>query len=99
MGLKHTYFQIKPIPLPAGEVASTTNPQCFYVPSVNDDSPPPPVVKIPKPMLAAEKVKTISPAITISRKSGATLATVCDVCQDPGSNTDAVRYVILAQAL
>lgn len=34
------FFQIKSIPLPAGEVASTSNPQMFYVPSDSNDAPP-----------------------------------------------------------
>ncbi|XP_060523888.1 PHD finger protein 14 isoform X2 [Cylas formicarius] len=40
-------IKIKPIPLPAGEVASESNPQCFYVPNEADDNaPPPPPPKI-----------------------------------------------------
>ncbi|XP_066247470.1 PHD finger protein 14 isoform X1 [Euwallacea similis] len=36
-------IKIKSIPLPAGEVASESNPQCFYVPNEADDNAPPPI--------------------------------------------------------
>ncbi|ERL93923.1 hypothetical protein D910_11209 [Dendroctonus ponderosae] len=37
-------IKIKSIPLPAGEVASESNPQCFYVRNEVDDNPPPPIL-------------------------------------------------------
>ncbi|CAH1188510.1 unnamed protein product [Phyllotreta striolata] len=47
-------IKIKPIPLPAGEVASESNPQCFYVPNEADDNAPPP---LPPAKLKAAKIE------------------------------------------
>ncbi|XP_018579078.1 PHD finger protein 14 isoform X2 [Anoplophora glabripennis] len=97
-------IKIKPIPLPAGEVASESNPQCFYVPNEDDDNGPPPlppkVAKIEK----REVRKSRSPRVSetgkgedkyksISKKVGMASSTdnVCDVCQQEGSNNDSVK--------
>ncbi|XP_076250118.1 PHD finger protein 14 isoform X3 [Rhynchophorus ferrugineus] len=49
-------IKIKPIPLPAGEVASESNPQCFYVPNEADDNAPPP--PLPKSTIINRKSST-----------------------------------------
>lgn len=102
---KRKYFlQIKPIPLPAGEVASESNPQCFYVRNEEDDNGPPP---LPPKMAKIEKRevrKSRSPRVSdagkseekyksILKKPGAASSTdtICDVCQEEGSNNDSVK--------
>lgn len=89
-------IKIKSIPLPAGEVASTSNPQCFYVPKDNEETP-----KIPQ--RAPQPLQHLSPTPRTSRltntpkktptKEGDQM-TNCDVCSQPGSNANLVRYNI-----
>lgn len=89
-------LQIKPIPLPAGEVASTSNPQCFYVPSED-----PPMVEKPKtpqtspraPLQVTPPAPSTSSRLSAgsgSAKKGDTM-TKCDVCNGVGSNANLVR--------
>lgn len=70
--------------MPAGEVASLTNPQCFYVPKDNNDEapPPPPVPKvIPVSTAPPPAPPPTSKALPVS---------ICDVCQGEGDNTNLV---------
>lgn len=75
--------------MPAGEVASTSNPQCFYVPNENNE--------IPKPVITLQTPPPVT-IVTNSRLSGSVkkvkdgdTMTKCDVCSGPGSNVNLVR--------
>lgn len=78
--------------MPAGEVASSTNPQCFYVPNENNDNiPPPPIIRrtsIPK----LQAAKVVTPTVPLKSKSEQ--LTMCDVCQGEGNNANLVRLAI-----
>ncbi|XP_017769411.1 PREDICTED: PHD finger protein 14 isoform X2 [Nicrophorus vespilloides] len=80
---KRITIKIKPIPLPAGEVASTTNPQCFYV---NNDETPPPSLMIQQPTPTVYPVEKPPPT-----KQPPTGANVCDVCQQDGLPSNLVK--------
>lgn len=69
--------------MPAGEVASTTNPQCFYVPNGNNEPPPPPPP--PPPAFVAEKT------LPIANKKLEEPTPVCDVCSEEGQLNAMVR--------
>ncbi|KAG5874660.1 hypothetical protein JTB14_006511 [Gonioctena quinquepunctata] len=68
-------IKIKPIPLPAGEVASESNPQCFYVPNEADDNAPPPLppkpasVGVPAKIEKREVRKSRSPRVSDAGKT------------------------------
>ncbi|KAJ3621506.1 hypothetical protein MTP99_003629 [Tenebrio molitor] len=79
-------IKIKPIPLPAGEVASESNPQCFYVPNENNDNAPPPVtVKLLPPVIEEET----SPMLI--DKTADNLDSTCDVCRTQTLANNSVR--------
>ncbi|CAH1100434.1 unnamed protein product [Psylliodes chrysocephalus] len=60
-------IKIKPIPLPAGEVASESNPQCFYVPNEADDNAPPPPLLIKAAKIEKREIrKSRSPRLSES---------------------------------
>ncbi|XP_056641599.1 PHD finger protein 14 isoform X2 [Diorhabda sublineata] len=98
-------IKIKPIPLPAGEVASESNPQCFYVPNEADDNAPPPfsspkAAKIEKREMRKSRSPRISdsgkfqdkqkpPVIKLSKKPVG--GNICDVCQGDGSHSNSVK--------
>lgn len=86
-------IKIKSIPLPAGEVASESNPQCFYVPNEADDNAPPPFCRKlsvgrrkPSPSDAFTDPLALPPDTQQSRD-----VTVCDVCRQAGGATTAVK--------
>ncbi|CAH1236421.1 unnamed protein product [Diabrotica balteata] len=63
-------IKIKPIPLPAGEVASESNPQCFYVPNEADDNAPPPLHPVKMPKVEKREVRKIrSPRVSDASRS------------------------------
>lgn len=79
--------------MPAGEVASTSNPQCFYVPNENNEIPKPVVVTTTPqvtPTISAIPNSRLSGSATKKTKEGDTM-TKCDVCSGPGSNINLVR--------
>lgn len=96
------YFQIKPIPLPDGEVPSESNPQRFYVPTENNDEPPPlpPPPKVPK-IEKKEKVRGKSRRLSEAAKPDENFPkpptktspsdNICDVCQQEGALNESVR--------
>ncbi|XP_008194450.1 PHD finger protein 14 isoform X4 [Tribolium castaneum] len=75
-------IKIKPIPLPAGEVASESNPQCFYVPNENNDNAPPPislkVISLPEEMSPKDIEKN-------------PVSDICDVCHTATVASTSVR--------
>lgn len=99
-------FQIKPIPLPAGEVASESNPQRFYVPTENNDEPPPlppppKILKIEKKEKVRSKSRRLSEAVrtedSFSKSApqkanpSSPINNNCDVCQQEGAPNESVR--------
>lgn len=98
----YLYFQIKPIPLPDGEVPSESNPQRFYVPTENNDEPPPlpPPSKVPK-IEKKEKVRGKCRRLSEVGKTEenfpkqptktAPSDNICDVCQQEGALNESVR--------
>lgn len=96
--------------MPAGEVASTSNPQCFYVPKDNEEAPKP--VVIPRtPHVTPPRSTHVTPPrgasarLSNSPKKGAAAAAVtardsgdqmtkCDVCSGSGSTINLVRLEI-----
>lgn len=69
-------------------MASSTNPQCFYVPKENDNIPPP-LAKI----VRRESIIKESPTTSANTKNKSDQLTICDVCQGDGNNANLVRYV------
>ncbi|KAL1505491.1 hypothetical protein ABEB36_005050 [Hypothenemus hampei] len=123
-------IKIKSIPLPAGEVASESNPQCFYVPNEADDNAPPPQIHFKINDQSSDGKKNVasrkhrSPRNSISDKDPLALPSeeflecqgfesrlnrsnlmrpsfpkvnlhtgpsYCDVCQQEGTNANAVK--------
>ncbi|KAJ3640977.1 hypothetical protein Zmor_027508 [Zophobas morio] len=82
-------IKIKPIPLPAGEVASESNPQCFYVPNDEDDNGPPPISL--KVITLPEKEKTPPLRTTPKEKPVESSSEACDVCHTATLANNAVR--------
>lgn len=85
--------------MPAGEVASSTNPQRFYVPKENDNTPPPPpttttaattTTRIIRRESITKDVKETTPVTPVTKNKNEPL-TNCDVCQGEGSNANLVR--------
>nr|XP_022908954.1 PHD finger protein 14 isoform X1 [Onthophagus taurus] len=71
-------IKIKPIPLPAGEVASRSNPQCFYVNNENNDPPPPiPIIPIVTPIIPPEP-----PILQQTKDPIGSPTCTCDVCKE-----------------
>ena len=66
--------------MPAGEVASLTNPQCFYVNNGNNEPPPLPV-----------HLSITSTEDDGKKKNDNIL--ICDVCQEKGAASNIVTYV------
>ncbi|KAJ8974117.1 hypothetical protein NQ317_019898 [Molorchus minor] len=94
-------FLIKPIPLPAGEVPSASNPQRFYVPNEADDNAPPPLTLKAAKIGPRDVRKSRSPRVSEGGKGEekvkalakrpSMLNYTCDVCQMGGTNTDSVK--------
>ncbi|KAJ8944727.1 hypothetical protein NQ318_007940 [Aromia moschata] len=97
-------IKIKPIPLPAGEVASESNPQCFYVPNEADDNAPPPrspfkVAEIEQRDTRKSRSPRVSDAgkgeenvkAAVKKTPSVIGGNVCDVCREEGTNTDSVK--------
>lgn len=78
--------------MPAGEVASTSNPQCFYVPNENNEIPTPVVIlsKQTTPQMNIMPNSRLSGSASKKPKE-ADLMTHCDVCSGAGSNVNLVR--------
>lgn len=76
--------------MPAGEVASSTNPQRFYVPKENDSVPPPATRIVRRESIVKEIKESITPTIPITKNKNEAL-TNCDVCQGEGTNANLVR--------
>ncbi|CAH0548773.1 unnamed protein product [Brassicogethes aeneus] len=90
-------IKIKPIPLPAGEVASESNPQCFYVPNENNDNIPHfPVVNVKSPRLSPKKIQEKRRSAPKSPPKGldplaVSFGITCDVCRLEGAANLTVR--------
>ncbi|CAH1126350.1 unnamed protein product [Ceutorhynchus assimilis] len=124
-------IKIKSIPLPAGEVPSESNPQCFYVPNEADDNAPFPIPpktagsrrvssdlknskknRSPRTSFSDSKdplaislkdpldisMVRVNRSITTARASVSKPAnvvtigaTMCDVCQQEGTNANTVK--------
>lgn len=89
-------------------MASESNPQRFYVPTENNDEPPPlppppKVSKIEKKEKVRSKSRRLSEVAKIEeniakptpQKINPAIPTdnICDVCQQEGSPSESVRYV------
>lgn len=79
--------------MPAGEVASSTNPQRFYVPKENDNTPPPPPITTTTRIIRRESItkEAKDMSVTLGTKNKNEPLTNCDVCQGEGSNANLVR--------
>lgn len=87
-------------------MASESNPQCFYVPNEEDDNGPPPLPPKVAKIERREIRKSRSPRVSDAGKSeekyksqslikkavvASSTDSICDVCQQEGTNNDSVK--------